>query len=235
MSRIQRALSAVLVLGVAAFPLGCQTAGQHPTRTGAASGAVLGAGAGALLDDDKPLRGALIGAAAGGLVGAGVGHMIKRQREAYNRIEQLEVQEEVVVIPAENQGGGEPVQEERPALMLRLQSDVLFPAGSSTLSVAGSNKLAEIAQVMKEYPDSDALVRGYTSSEGGDQLNFELSQRRAQVVANELVANGVAASRLTAQGMGSAHPIGDNSTQEGRALNRRVDIHVVPHPESGGG
>jgi outer membrane protein OmpA-like peptidoglycan-associated protein len=227
-----RTVSGVLILTMTVLTFGCATAQRHPTRTGAATGAAVGAGAGALIDDDKPWRGALIGAAIGGLAGAGVGTMIRRQRDAYNRIEQLEVQEQAVILPESAPvAGQEPERRELQALMLRLQSDVLFPVGSSTLSAQGASKIREIANVMQEYPESDALIRGYTSSEGGDQLNYELSQRRAEVVRNELIANGVAPARLTAQGMGPSHPIGDNSTEAGRVMNRRVEIHVIPHEQ----
>jgi len=224
-----RAVSGVVIVALALVPLGCQTASQHPTKTGAATGGAIGAGAGALIDKDKPWRGALIGAAAGALLGAGVGHVIKRQREAYQRIEDLEVKDETVSVPQSNEPNAP--TKDYPALMLRMQSDVLFKAGSSTLSEAGAAKIKEIAQVMREYPDSDALIRGFTSSEGSDQVNFELSQRRAQVVMNELVADGVSASRLTAQGMGSSHPIASNDSESGRAMNRRVEIHVIPHEQ----
>lgn len=225
-----------MVAVLALTSVGCQTARNHPTKTGAVTGALLGATAGALLDKDHPERGALIGAAAGGAVGAGVGHMIKKQQEAFNRIEGVEAQQRTIIIQQEamqdqldSQQQAQQENTQKPALLVTMQSQVLFPVGSSALSEAGKQKMKEVAQVLNQYPDSQCYVRGYTSSEGDDKLNFELSQRRAEVIRNELVANGVAASRLTAHGMGSSNPVATNSTEAGRAQNRRVEIVVVPN------
>ncbi|MBN2308998.1 MAG: OmpA family protein [Candidatus Hydrogenedentes bacterium] len=223
------AIAMVLAVG------GCQTANEHRTATGAVVGTAVGAGAGALLDKDNPGRGALIGAAVGGAVGAGVGHMLKRQKEAFDRIENVEAQQETVILsqpvppPAEGEPAPAPQGEEKPALRVSIQSEVLFTVGSSALSPAGAAKMKEVAAILKEYPESDCYIQGHTSSEGDDKANFELSQRRAEVVRNELVANGVAASRLYAMGMGSSKPVGDNNTESGRVMNRRVEIHIVPH------
>jgi len=224
-------LAAVMVTGFC----GCETVGEHRTATGAIAGAALGGGAGALIDKDNRYRGALIGAAAGTLLGAGVGHVLQKQKQAFDRIEGLETQQQTVILqqppplPAED-GQPRPPRPSEPqqALMLRIPSDILFEKGSSALSAAGAQKLREIAQVLKEYPDSDVYIRGYTSSEGEDKANFELSQRRAEIVKNELSANGVALARLYAQGMGSSNPIAANDTESGRTQNRRVEVHVIP-------
>ena len=211
--------------------VGCQTMGEHRTATGAATGGAVGAGAGALIDKDHPERGALIGAAVGALLGAGVGHMLQKQKQAFERIESVEAQQETVILQQAAEEGEQPVEEQMPALRVTIQNEVLFPVGSSALSEAGTAKIAEVALVLKEYPDSDAFIRGYTSSEGNDKDNFDLSLRRAVVVKNELIANGVAEERLDARGMGSSTPIGDNATEAGRVQNRRVEIHIVPHGE----
>lgn len=236
--------SVVLAAALISGTVGCQTGGEiNRTRTGALTGTLLGAGAGALIDKDEPARGALIGAAAGAALGGGIGHVLQRQKEAFARIEGIETAEETVLIqqptaPPVTTGPGEtmepaaPAEVEQPALRLRMQSDVLFPVGSSALTEAGRAKIREIAEVLSTYPDSQVYVRGYTSSEGGDQMNYELSQRRAQVVQNELIAAGISPSRIQAQGMGPSNPIADNSTEAGRVLNRRVEIHVVPTGEA---
>lgn len=222
-----------LILAIALGASACQTMSEHPTRTGAATGAAIGGGAGALVDEDKPYRGALIGAAAGALIGAGVGHVIKNQKEALDRIEGLETREQTVIVeqPPTYEDGvlTAPEQSQQfEALMVRMPDEILFEVGSSALSDHGSAKLREVAAVLREYPDSDVYIRGYTSSEGSDQSNFELSRRRAQVVKNELIAAGISATRLSAQGMGSSNPIANNDTEAGRKLNRRVELHIVP-------
>ncbi len=226
-----------LIVSVVVALAGCQTANEHRTATGATAGAVIGAAAGAMIDSDNPTRGALIGAAAGGAVGAGVGHILQRQKEKFDRIEDLESEQQTVILeqtppPAgSNEPEPEPIKVEKPALMVRVQSEVLFAVGSSTLSDPGRAKLEEVAAILREYPESDVYVRGYTSSEGSDQSNYELSLRRAQVVKNELVANSIDASRLNAHGMGSSDPIADNDTEFGRIQNRRVEIYIVPREE----
>lgn len=237
------AVAAALVVTLFA---GCTTNGErNRTTTGALTGSVLGAGAGALIDKDNPFRGALIGAAAGGAIGGGVGHVLQRQKVALDRIEGIETQQQTVLVqqpvpqtttpatpgapaPAEPQV----VTVERPALLLRMQNDVLFPVGSSALSEAGRAKIREIATVLQDYPDSDVYVRGYTSAEGADDMNFELSQRRAQVVANELVGAGIDPRRIDARGMGESNPIASNDTESGRIQNRRVEINIVPRGEA---
>jgi outer membrane protein OmpA-like peptidoglycan-associated protein len=71
-------------------------------------------------------------------------------------------------------------------------------------------------------------VEGYTDSQGGEGFNRELSQHRAEAVRTYLIAHGISADRVTAQGFGLANPVADNATPEGRADNRRVEIVVQP-------
>jgi outer membrane protein OmpA-like peptidoglycan-associated protein len=198
--------------------------------------------AGALIDSDNRGRGALIGAAAGGALGAGAGYVWGRQRDKYEAIEGVEVEESKVVLaggppPTATPDGAAPAPTgpttpvEKEALTLRISSEVLFERGSSSLSQAGAAKVREVAEVLKEYPNSAVYVVGYTSSEGGDALNMDLSKRRAEVVANQLIVAGVAPSRVTPVGLGSSDPIADNSTEAGRVRNRRVEIKVVPYDQ----
>ena len=223
------AIAAVLVSGVS-----CQTVSEHRTATGAVAGTALGAGAGALIDKDNPYRGALIGAAAGALLGTGIGHVLQKQKQAFDRIEGLETKQQAVILQQPPQYGDEgqarlPRQSDQiEALLVRVPSEVLFERGSSALTPQGAQKVRDVAQVLRDYPDSDVYVRGYTSNEGDDKTNFELSQRRAEVVRNELAAAGVSTSRLYAQGMGSSNPVASNDTEAGRTLNRRVELFVVP-------
>lgn len=175
-----------------------------------------------------------IGAAAGAALGTGVGHVLQKQKEAFDRIEGLETREQTVILqqPPTSYAAGEPVppraSTQAAALNVRISGDVLFDQGSSALSPRGVSKIAEVAQVLRQHPDSDVYVRGYTSSEGDDRTNFELSQRRAEVVRNELTAQGVNPVGIFAQGMGSSNPIASNDTVAGRVQNRRVELIIVP-------
>lgn len=222
-------------VGIVLLPFsGCQTASEHRTGTGALTGAALGGGAGALIDESNPFRGALIGAAAGTAIGAGVGHMLKRQQEAFDRIDDLDTQQETVILqqpaPVTTPGTppAEPVETRMDAVLVRVPSEILFEQGSAELTSAGTVKVRELADVLRDYPDSIAYIRGYTSSEGDFQYNMQLSEQRANVVRSELVMAGIAPDRLIAEGMGPQDPIASNDTASGRAMNRRVDLHVIP-------
>ncbi|MUL77739.1 OmpA family protein [Mycobacterium sp. CBMA226] len=86
--------------------------------------------------------------------------------------------------------------------------------------------LEQVADKIKGCPSGAVTVVGYTDNEGSDAVNLKLSDTRAKAVAAALVSNGVMAAKVTARGAGSANPIADNSTADGRAKNRRVEITV---------
>lgn len=236
--KIKRLMVTLLALPVLLLgPIGCQTMQEHKIATGSA----IGAGAGALLggvighQSGHTEGGALIGAATGALLGGGVGYILDRQAKQFQAIRDLQVEkvpagpEVVAPPPAPN---APPVQEQRPEhLTLKMQSEMLFQRGSSALTPEGTQKLAQIADTLRQYPDSDVIVKGYTSIEGGDALNMNLSQARASVVKNTLVAYRVAPERITAIGMGSSNPIANNDSEVGRMQNRRVEIDVFPRGE----
>ncbi|AOE48979.1 OmpA family protein [Kangiella sediminilitoris] len=86
------------------------------------------------------------------------------------------------------------------------------------------SEIAKVAEFLRQYPDVNAEIQGHTDSVGSNQYNQGLSERRANSVKDYLIDNfGIEATRLTAVGYGEERPIGDNSTEEGRALNRRVE------------
>ena len=88
--------------------------------------------------------------------------------------------------------------------------------------------LDQIAQSLQAYPDSLIDVYGHTDSTGSDHYNQALSQRRAQTVADYLAMRGVSGSRVRSQGYGETMPVATNDTDARRALNRRVEIKIVP-------
>jgi outer membrane protein OmpA-like peptidoglycan-associated protein len=105
-------------------------------------------------------------------------------------------------------------------------SDVLFDTGKATLKTGTQVSLAKVATILQLYPGLKVQVEGYTDSVGGDAYNQKLSESRANAVHDFLVANGVPAGNVTAQGFGKADPVADNSTAAGRAQNRRVNLVV---------
>ena len=102
-----------------------------------------------------------------------------------------------------------------------------FETGKNTISKESQAQLKNIASILKAYPNAHLKIGGYTDNSGNAQANLTLSASRATAAKNALVALGVAANRLEAEGYGQEHPIADNNTAEGKARNRRVDVRVV--------
>jgi outer membrane protein OmpA-like peptidoglycan-associated protein len=109
-----------------------------------------------------------------------------------------------------------------------IQSDVLFDFDKSTLKPQATQTLASIVQQLKNDPSLRADIVGHTDSVGTEQYNMGLSERRAKAVAAHMVQNGIAANRLNVSWKGETQPVAPNTTADGRAQNRRVDITVKP-------
>jgi outer membrane protein OmpA-like peptidoglycan-associated protein len=105
-------------------------------------------------------------------------------------------------------------------------SDVLFDTGSSTLRPAAREKLAKISGIVLAHPGLTMQIEGHTDSVGGDQMNQQLSERRADSVRDFLIGQGVTGSAVTAKGFGKTQPVASNDTAEGRQRNRRVELVV---------
>lgn len=181
---------------------------------GAGLGALVGAGVGVLSSSKHDRgKGALIGAAAGAALGGGAGY--------YMDVQESKLRDKM-------RGTGVSVTRQGDNIILNMPNNVTFDSSSSTLKPAGANTLTGVAMVLKEYPKTAVNVVGYTDSTGSQDLNMRLSQQRADSVASALIVQGVEASRVHTQGMGPANPIASNSTAEGKAQNRRVEITLSP-------
>jgi len=101
---------------------------------------------------------------------------------------------------------------------------VTFEFDSATISTASTAKLNEAATILKRKTGLKVEVAGHTDSKGNDNYNMGLSERRAQAVADYLIAHGVNGSNLTIMGYGETQPVADNATDAGRAANRRVEL-----------
>ena len=186
----------------------------------AIAGAVIGAAVGGITGgtlvnniEDTPTNGERGGAIAGGIVGGGalgalLGHAICDP-----------IREPPPPPPPP------PPPAPAPPRKIELRAP-LFDFNKATLRPLGHEKVREAAQAMKEHPKYRASIEGHTDSIGSAEYNLRLSERRAQSVADALVANGIEASRLTVKGFGKANPIASNDTEEGRQENRRVDIYL---------
>ena len=102
-----------------------------------------------------------------------------------------------------------------------------FETDSATLKPSSREQLANVAAILKAYPQVDLKIGGYTDNSGDPAHNLNLSQNRATSTLDELVGLGVAKSRLAAEGYGQQFPVADNATPEGRQRNRRIDIRVT--------
>jgi outer membrane protein OmpA-like peptidoglycan-associated protein len=104
--------------------------------------------------------------------------------------------------------------------------DVLFAFNKYELKPEARERLAKISGIVLAYPDLKLQIEGYTDSIGSDEYNQTLSDKRAEAVRDYLVSQGVSMNNVSAQGMGKADPVADNSTAAGRQLNRRVEMIV---------
>ena len=102
-----------------------------------------------------------------------------------------------------------------------------FASGSATILPESREQLDNIVAILKAYPNVNVKVGGYTDDVGSADANLRLSQRRADAVVHALAGNGIAANRLTAEGYGEEHAVADNSTEQGRARNRRIAVKVT--------
>jgi outer membrane protein OmpA-like peptidoglycan-associated protein len=214
--------SLFVIAGIAAFLSGCETldpyTGESETSKatkGALIGAAAGVVAGLMSGDDAVERRqhALIGAGVGALAGGAVGHYMDQQ-EAKLR--------------AELQGTGVSVTRTGDNITLNMPGNVTFDTDSSALRPQFFGVLNSVGKVLTEYDKTVVEVAGHTDSTGSDSYNLQLSQRRANTVGEYLYTQGIMDQRIISVGMGEHHPIADNSTPEGRQLNRRVEITLVP-------
>ena len=214
---------ALLGATLAAFTAGCASyTGQtndpnDPNRTkrGALIGAGIGAVAGLLSGGDAVERRqrAMVGAGIGALAGGGIGAYQDRQEAELRR---------------ETAGTGIDVSRDGDVIKLNLPDGVTFDFAKYDLKPQFYPALNTIASTLKEYNQTIVEVSGHTDSIGSDAANQTLSERRANAVSSYLIGQGVQRERFEVVGMGERYPVASNDTDSGRALNRRVEIRLLP-------
>ncbi|MVF20381.1 OmpA family protein [Methylocaldum sp.] len=209
---ITASVVAMLLTGCASGPYGGSPQ-FGKTGTGALIGAASGAGLGAIIAKDKG-KGALIGAGVGGLLGAGVGAYMDRQ--------ETQLRDQLA-------GTGIEVQRSGNDLVLNMPNNVTFAYNSDQISPQAASALTQVASTLNQFPETLLTVVGHTDSDGNDAYNMDLSRRRAGAVSEFLMAQAVAGGRLHTVGMGESQPIASNSTEEGKARNRRVELLIRPN------
>jgi outer membrane protein OmpA-like peptidoglycan-associated protein len=110
--------------------------------------------------------------------------------------------------------------------MVLTLDDVLFDTGKAELKAGSQRVIDQIAHFLDENPERQVQVEGFTDSQGPDEYNQRLSQRRADAVAAAIVQRGVEAERVRALGYGEEFPVASNANAGSRQLNRRVEIVV---------
>ena len=209
--------TAIAVTGCTTNP---ETGRREISRT--AVGAVLGGLGGLVLGDviggrqDRTEQ--IIGAGIGAIAGGAVGAYMDRQEAELRR---------------QTAGTGVDVIRQGDELLLRMPAGITFAFDSYQVQPQFQATLNEVAQTLQAYPSTIIDVLGHTDSVGSDAYNQQLSEQRAQAVANYLIQRGVQPARIATQGYGESMPIADNSTEAGRAANRRVEIKVVPLQQTG--
>ncbi|MBB1471925.1 MULTISPECIES: OmpA family protein [unclassified Luteimonas] len=210
------AASAVLISGCATYT-GQTSDPNDPNRTqrGALIGAGIGAVAGLLSGSDATERRqrALVGAGVGGLAGGAVGVYQDRQEAELRR---------------QTAGTGIIVDREGDTIKLNLPDGVTFDFNKTALKPQFYPALNNVARTLAEYNQTIVEVAGHTDNIGGDAVNQRISEQRASAVGNYLIGQGLQRERFEIVGFGKNMPIADNSTEQGRAANRRVEIRVVP-------
>lgn len=120
------------------------------------------------------------------------------------------------------------IKQEPRGMVITLSGSVLFASNKDQLLPAAQERLGQVAEALKTQDDHKIVVEGHTDSQGSATSNQGLSDRRAQAVVSYLVSRGVPADQIRAEGHGPSRPIADNTSAEGRANNRRVEIIVKP-------
>jgi outer membrane protein OmpA-like peptidoglycan-associated protein len=211
------------MIGGCATYTGQTDAPDDPNRTqrGALIGAAIGAVAGLLSGDDATERRqrALVGAGVGAMAGGAVGVYQDRQEAELRR---------------RTAGTGIEVSRDGDVIKLNLPDGVTFDFGKSNLKPQFYPALDQVAATMAEYNQTIVEVSGHTDSIGSDEANQALSVQRANSVSNYLVGRGLIRERFEVVGMGERFPVAGNDTDSGRAMNRRVEIRVVPLTQQGG-
>jgi outer membrane protein OmpA-like peptidoglycan-associated protein len=213
MMKMKQVALAVALFGVVIA--GCKTASrsQKCAAIGAAGGGVVGAVIGKAAGNTA--MGAIIGATVGGVTGAVIGRKMDKQAEEMQKVLKDDAE----------------VRREGEGIVINFKEKVLFAFNSADLGGNAQANLGKLVDVLNRYPNTNIQVIGHTDSIGTAAYNQTLSERRANSVVSYLQSHNIASSRLSAKGMGQTDPIASNSTEEGRAQNRRVEFVITANEQ----
>jgi outer membrane protein OmpA-like peptidoglycan-associated protein len=208
---VQVGKKTIMILAMAGIILaGCKNMNKTQkgavigTAGGAAMGAVIGKAAG------NTAMGAIIGATVGGVSGAVIGKKMDKQAK--------EIKNDVPGAKVERVGEG---------IVVEFNEKILFGFDRSDLSSSAEKNLDKLANILAKYPDTDIEIQGHTDNVGTENYNEGLSGKRASTVSAYLRSKGIGNSRLNPKGYGENAPKYANTTEEGRAQNRRVEFLIT--------
>ena len=198
-----------LALG-ATLATGCSSMNktQKGVGIGAAGGAVVGGVIGRAAGNTA--MGAIIGAAVGGTAGGVIGRRMDKQAEEMKQVM-----------------GDAEVRREGEGIIINFKEKVLFGFNEAALGTSAKSNLDKLVNVLNKYPDTNIEVIGHTDDKGTDSYNQQLSERRAQATTSYIQSKGIASSRLKAKGMGESDPVVDNTNDDNRGQNRRVEFVIT--------
>jgi len=206
-------LTAVAILTASLALTGCES--MSNTQKGATIGAITGAIVGKSTSNHKGKR-AFIGAAIGAIGGAAVGNYMDQQEQAFRE---------------ELAGSGIQVVREGDNIRLIMPSNITFGLDQDAIAADFYPKLNAIANVMRKYDKTFLSIEGHTDDTGAAAYNQRLSERRAMSVKRYLASQSIDNARLYTSGFGETRPLVANNSAANRALNRRVEIQIVPNTQ----
>ena len=203
----------ISTLAVSIFIYGC---GASNAVKGGVIGGVSGGVVGGVIGDQlgNTVLGAIIGAAVGGTAGVLIGSYMDRQAE--------EMKNDIAGAKIERVGEG---------IKITFDSGILFATNSSTLEPQAKTNINKLAVILNKYPDTNILVTGHTDSDGTEEYNQTLSEKRAKSVSDYTIGQGINSSRFSIIGLGETEPVASNETVDGKHLNRRVEIAIFANED----
>ncbi|MFH1501582.1 MAG: OmpA family protein [Candidatus Eisenbacteria bacterium] len=210
----RRMITLTLVLAMVAGVVGCASMSRRDTGVaiGAGAGAVVGGAIGSR--SDNTALGAILGAVVGGAAGGVIGNYMDDQAE--------EMERDLEGASIERVGEG---------IKITFQSGILFDVGKADLRYEARESLTSLAEILNKYDDTNILLEGHTDSDGAEDYNMALSERRARAVSSFLAQRQVMSPRMTIMWYGESQPVADNATVEGKQQNRRVEVAVMANDD----
>jgi outer membrane protein OmpA-like peptidoglycan-associated protein len=212
------------MLAISILSVGCDATRRTSNQNkGVAAGAVGGAVIGGIIGNNvgnkkNTALGAILGAAVGGVAGGIIGNKMDKQAQR--------IETEIPGAKVERVGEGINItfDENNPD---GSKAGVYFATAKYDITPNSQLAINKLVKIFTDYPETNILVEGHTDNVGADAYNMTLSEKRANAVGNALKASGLAPARLTVKWYGETQPKADNTTADGRALNRRVEFSIT--------